>query len=56
MTLSVLEGIFLVKAMREAVCDSIAQDVDIRLSEVEYPTISQVQAAVEIVLKIRICR
>lgn len=56
MVLSVLEGIFLVKQYREQVCDAIAHEVDIRLKEVEHPSISQVQAAVEIVLKVRICK
>lgn len=56
MCLSVLEGIFQVKAMREEVFDSIESDVARILESVEYPYISHVQAAVEIVLRNRICK
>ena len=56
MCLSVLEGIFQVKAMREDIFDSIESDVAKRLKDVDYPYISHVQAAVEIVLRNRICK
>ena len=42
--------------MREDIFDSIESDVAQRLKDVDYPYISHVQAAVEIVLRNRICK
>ena len=56
MCLSVLEGIFQVKQMREEVFDSIEAEVAKKLEGLAYPYISHVQAAVEIVLRNRICK
>ena len=56
MCLTVLEGIFQVKDIREEVFESIESDVASVLYYIEYPYISHVQAAVEIVLRNRICK
>ena len=56
MCLSVLEGIFQVQVMREDVFNEIESDVAMMLRYVDYPYISQVQTAVEIVLRNRICK
>lgn len=56
MCLTVLEGIFQVQVMREDVFNEIEPDVAMMLRYVDYPYISQVQTAVEIVLRNRICK
>ena len=56
MCLTVLEGIFQIRSMREEVFGSIESDVAKKLESVAYPYISHVQAAVEIVLRNRICK